>query len=386
MKDHSFQEKPPLRGVLSYRRTPIEIESPEQYGYNKIRCNLAESSVSDLEYADLKVNLEDVVLSYTDHRGNPSLREKIAQKDVHEDDILVTAGAAAALFIAATSLLKPDDHAVILHPNYVTNIETPRALGCDIDYIHLTFENRFQINVEMLEQMIRPDTRLVSITYPHNPTGMTLNESELEEIVSVVESKSKECYLLVDETYREMTFHTPPPLAASLSPQVISVSSLSKSYGLPGIRIGWLITTDDALMETFLAAKEQIFICNSAVDEAIASQFLARKGEFIPGIRRHIKTNFEVVESWMTMNDHFEWIKPTGGCVSFPRINPTTHVDVTKFYEILNEKYKTFVGPGHWFGMDKRYMRIGYGWPSTEELEEGLLSVTRAANQALRTP
>lgn len=381
MKNHQSR-KPYRKGILSYRRTPIEIESPEQYGYEKIEYNLTESSVTDLKYSDLKVDLDDFVLSYTDHKGNPSLREKIAQEEVHRNDVLITAGAAAGLFITVTSLLNSGDHAVILHPNYVTNIETPRALGCSADYIHLTFENKFQLDIKTLEQLIRPDTRLVSITYPHNPTGMTLTESELQKIVSIVESEP-ECYLLVDETYREMTFHTPPPVAASLSPQVISVSSLSKSYGLPGIRIGWLITTDETLMETFLAAKEQMYICNSVLDEAISSQFLARKDEFFPEIKKHIQENFEVVKSWMRNNDYFEWVEPTGGCVCFPRIISDIPVDIDKFYATLNETHKTFVGPGHWFEMDKKYMRIGYGWPNIKELRGGLLNMTRAVEEAI---
>ncbi len=362
------------RGLLSYRRTPIEIESPEQYGYTNIACNLAESAVTDMRLNDLDVDI-DVPLSYTDHRGNLTLRQCIGE-NLGADTVLITAGASAALFITATSLLGPGDHVIVLHPNYVTNIETPRAIGCCIDYVRLSFENKFRIDLETLQQLIKPDTRLVSITYPHNPTGMTLLEPELRKIVSLVESAC-DGYVLVDETYKDMT-EPPRPVAASLSPRVISVSSVSKSYGLPGIRIGWLITQDTMLMETFLAAKEQIFICNSVIDEYIAHQVLAKKDKFFPKIKKHIKTNFEIIKSWMYNNTYMEWVEPTGGCVCFPRIKPGLALDVERFYSVLNKKYKTFVGPGHWFEMDDQYMRIGYGWPSSKELSNGLQYITKA--------
>jgi aspartate/methionine/tyrosine aminotransferase len=365
-------------GFLDYRRTPIERESPEQRGYENMRYNLTESSVSDMKYADLKLDIEDIVFSYTGHKGDLQLRRLIADESFNEDEVLVTTGAASSLFIAATSLLKPGDHVVILHPNYVTNIETPRAIGCKSEYLRLSFENGFRMDTEVLEGLINDDTRLVSITYPHNPTGMNITREELVEIVSIVESKG--CFLLVDETYREMTFGKPLPVAASLSPRAISISSMSKSYGLPGIRIGWLISRDERLRERFLAAKEQIFICNSIVDERIALSFLKNKNLLFPKIKDHIITNFGIVKSWMENSAFMEWVEPSGGCVCFPRIK--SGIDVEKFYNILNEKYRTFVGPGYWFEMDRRFMRIGYGWPTRDELEGGLDCITQALEES----
>src|SRR3954466_14813991 len=127
---------------MKYKRMPIEIESPEQLGYDTINCNLAESSVHDAVFQDLKLNLNELVLAYGDHLGKPELRELLAQRypSITSDDILITAGAAAALFIVATSLLRKEDHLIVLRPNYATNIETPKAIGCEIDFIDLSFE------------------------------------------------------------------------------------------------------------------------------------------------------------------------------------------------------------------------------------------------------
>ncbi len=363
-----------ILGHLAYRRTPIEKESPEEFGYEKIKFNLSESSVPDFILGKLNLDLSDLVLSYTDHLGNPRLRQYIAE-EVNPDHVLITTGSAGALFIITTSLLKPSDHVVLLHPNYVANIETPRAIGAQVDYLRLSFEDQFKLDLEKLRELIKTKTRLISLTYPHNPTGTMITKSELNEIISLIESKG--IYLLLDETYREMT-SDPLPSAASLSENVISVSSFSKAYGLPGIRLGWLISQNAELMEKFLAGKELIFICNSVVDEEIAAHFLARKKEFLSKVHTHVNMNQEILTKWMVNSNYIEWVKPSGGVICFPKIKPSINIDIDRFYETLKMKYKTFVAPGHWFEVDKRFMRIGYGYPSKQELEGGLQCITDA--------
>ncbi len=367
---------------MKYRRMPIEIESPEQMGYASIDCNLTESSFADASLEDLSLNLNELLLCYGSHTGKIELREQLASEcsQLKPDDFLITAGAAAALFMVSTSLLKPGDKLLVAKPNYATNIETPRAIGADIDFLDLKFENGFKIHPDHLKQYITPQTKLVSLTYPHNPTGTTLNLEDLRKIVEFIESRG--IVLLFDETYREMSFGETLPSAAELSSQVISVSSLSKTYGLPGIRIGWIACRKASLMETFLAAKEQMMICNSVVDEEIAYRFLERKSIQLPQIREKIRFHFEILKNWIQSQEDLEWVEPSGGVVCFPRIRMDREIHVDRFYEILNGKYKTFVGPGHWFEMDRRYMRIGYGWPKTDELRRGLKNISRALKEA----
>jgi aspartate/methionine/tyrosine aminotransferase len=369
--------------MLNYRRSPIEIESPEQFGYGNIDCNLAESSVTDVPFKDLGLNLDDLVLAYGDHLGKPELREGIAAESAgpHPNDVLLTVGAAGALFIVATALLKPGDHVLVNFPNYVTNIETPRAIGCNVEAIPLTFEDGYRFDIDAIAARLTPHTRLVSLTCPHNPTGSMMTAADLYRLVELVEARG--CYLLVDETYRDMSYGGALPLAAALSPRVISVSSLSKTYGLPGIRLGWLICRDPQLQTLFLAAKEQIFIANSVVDEEIAYRFLLHKTQHLERIRAHIRANLDIVKAWQAGQSAIEWVEPCGGAVCFPRIKPELDVNIDRFYRILNEQYKTFVGPGHWFEHDRRYMRIGFGWPRADELRRGLDNITRAVQASL---
>ena len=363
---------------MKYVRMPIEIESPEQLGYDTIECNLAESSIQDAVFQDLKLNLDKLVLAYGHHLGTPALRETLAQPytSISADDVLITAGAAAALFIVATSLLDKNDHLIVMRPNYATNIETPKAIGCEIDFVDLSFEKSVAPDIKFIESLIKPNTKYISITTPHNPTGTVISEEALLQLIQLTEKHK--CYLLVDETYRDLTFSIQLPLAATLSDRVISVSSVSKAFGLPGIRIGWIITRNKKLQEIFLAAKEQIFLCNSVVDEEIAHQFLKHKSQQMPAIQQKVAGNFEVLKSWMEHQPHLEWVAPEAGVICFPRMKKEIRINTDAFYNTLYNSYKTLVGPGHWFDMDKRYMRIGYGWPTKEALYKGLENITQA--------
>jgi aspartate/methionine/tyrosine aminotransferase len=362
----------------------IEVESPEQHGYGRIACNLSESSVSDRRLSQLDLSLGDLVLCYGEHAGKRPLRERIAAEGegLSPDDVLVTAGAAAALFIVATALLEPRDRIVVVRPNYATNVETPRAIGADVATLDLRFEDRWALDLDRLAALVTPRTRLVSLTSPHNPTGRVVPDEDLERVLALCESRG--AHLLLDETYREMDFRGPRPLLASRSDRVISVSSLSKTYGLPGIRLGWLACRDRALMETFLAAKEQIFITCSVLDEEVALRALERKERLLPEIRAGIVRGLAAVRAFMARERRLEWVEPEGGVVCFPRIRADARVDVDGFYGTLMDDLKTWVGPGHWFEQDRRHFRIGYGWPSEEELQRGLANISTALDRSVR--
>lgn len=354
---------------------PIEEESPEQLGYGRIRRNLAESSVTDAALGDLADGLGALVLQYGDHLGLPELRATVASdgEGLDADDVMVTPGAVAALFIIHTTLLEAGDHAVIARPNYATNVETPRAIGADVSFLDLSFEEGWAVDPERLAALVTPRTRLISLTAPHNPTGSMLSRETLDAAIAIAERSGAR--LLIDETYREMTFGEPLPVAAPLSPSVISVSSLSKTYGLPGIRIGWLQTRDRALRDRFLAAKEQILIGGSLVDETIALAALRRRPTWLPEIRARIDAAFTLTAEWLDGHETLEWIPPQGGVVGFPRIRPGAPVHVDTFYRVLFEEHGTIVGPGHWFEQPRSCFRLGYGWPTVTELREGLEAI-----------
>lgn len=370
---------------MKYQRMPIETESPEEMGYNTIRYNLAESSVRDRILGELDIDLRNVVLAYGEHRGIVALRQCIAAEspDLTADDVLVTTGAAMALFVIATSLLSTNDHIVVIRPNYATNIETPRAIGCQMSIIDLRFEDGFDLEVERIKQAIQPNTKIISLTNPHNPTGKVFPESTIQAIIALAEERG--CVVVLDETYRDLNFQTPlRPYAALYSPKVISVCSLSKAFGVPGIRIGWLVCRDKTLMHTLLAAKEQMILGNAVLDEEIALHLLRQKTSFLAPIHEHIRHNFQLFKQWMASQPFLQWVEPQAGVVCFPRLKEMyTSFDFAPFQKALYHDYHTVVGYGHWFERPERYFRLGFGYPSSEDLVAGLDCLQKALSQSV---
>jgi aspartate/methionine/tyrosine aminotransferase len=361
---------------------PIEVESPEQLGYDTITNNLSESSVADRRLRDLglDLDLDDLLLCYGDHLGDPVLRDAVAAggHGLEADDVLVTAGAAAALFCTATTLLEPGDHAVVVRTNYATNLETPRAIGADLDVVDLHFDDGWRLDVDEVGARVRDGvTRLISVTQPHNPTGTMFDLATLDALVALAERSG--AILLVDETYRDLTHGDPLPMAATRSPRVVSVSSMSKAYGLPGLRIGWAISRDPQLLERLLAAKEQVLICGATLDERIAGTVLAARATVLPPILDDVRARLEIVRRWLADQSTFEWVEPAGGVVGLVRFRPEVEVDTDRFYERLLAEHGTYVGPGHWFELDDRHFRLGYGWPTHDELRAGLDGLLGAA-------
>jgi aspartate/methionine/tyrosine aminotransferase len=361
---------------------PIEKESPEETGYSNILYNLAESSVTDLQFGELGLSLDNLKLEYIAHRGHTGLRKLIAtEAELNEEHVLLTNGAAGALFIINSSLLTAADHLIVVRPNYATNIEVPVTIGCAISYIDLQFEESWRVDMAAIEAAIQPNTKLISITTPHNPTGMLMTSDELNKIISIAEKKN--IWLLADETYRDACFKTPYAVLASKSSKIISVSSLSKANGLPGLRIGWLITQDENLFERFLAAKEMICISNSALDEEVAYQFYQQKEKFAAVINERALQHFNMLCAWLQKETRLEAVLPAGGVVCFPRFKSHVNINTEKFYSLLLQKYKTMVGPGHWFAMPDTYMRIGFGWTDTATFKIGLENISKAIDECL---
>jgi aspartate/methionine/tyrosine aminotransferase len=355
---------------------PIEIESPEELGYDRIQYNLSESSITDQRLSDLDLHIPDLTLLYNEHRGASGLRALVVDDapGLSAGDVLITHGAAGALFIVATSLLSSPDHLIVVRPNYATNLETPRAIGCEITWIDLAFEDGFVLDIDAVRRVIRPNTKLISVTCPHNPTGVMLSEAQLRALASI--ARDSGARLLVDETYRDLALDGRLPIAASLGSEVISVSSLSKAYGVPGIRLGWIITSDTSLQELFLAAKEQISICGSVVNEWIGEQILLNRAAILPQRLVAIRQRRQLVENWISQEPRLEWVRPAGGVVCFPHMKEATASPETFYQRLAN--YGTYVGPGHWFEMPDRYFRLGFGWPSLQDLEKGLDSISKA--------
>ena len=363
---------------MNFQRMLIEKESPEQYGYDKIKYNLSESSTSDKTMQDVGIRLSGkLLLCYGDHLGKPELRELLAARyGVDPTDVTLTVGACMALFIVYSAILNPGDHLLVMQPNYPANLAIPKSLGCIIDTYQLKFENQFRFNLLDLERKITEKTKIVSITFPHNPTGIMISDSELIQLAKICDARG--IWLIVDETYGQLTRGQRLPYVCNLTKMGICIESLSKAIGVPGIRTGWIVTKNKKLQDLLVTVKEQVCICGSVVDEECGYQVLLKEQQLLEPIRKDLNEKFDIVKKFMASQDMLEWVEPEGGVICFPHIRNEIKIDTDEFYDSLINKFGVYVGPGHWFDMDDRFFRLGYAWPDKQELFAGLQNLLLA--------
>ena len=229
-------------------------------------------------------------------------------------------------------------------------------------------------------------TKLVSLTTPHNPTGQVMTEAALREVVRIVEAHPR-ARLLVDETYREMTFAGPLPLAASLvragHRRVVAVQD-RRTTGDPD-----RLAHHDGRRPPGPVPGGQGADPHHELGRRRGHRRGGHRPPAGPPARRSStgsQTALETVRGWMADQDLFEWVEPRGGVVGFPRFRAGIQVDVDAFYRILLERHGTLVGPGHWFDQPRRHFRLGYGWPGPIELEQGLAALAASAVEAWDGP
>jgi aspartate/methionine/tyrosine aminotransferase len=346
----------------------------DQYQY-EVDYDIGESGVKFFKFQDLNINLDDVDLRYTHHLGSPELRAAIAleYERLNWKNVGVTTGAAEAIFAVIASLTSKDDHLIVECPNYPSFRYISNSLERQMDLFFLKYEEKFRFNVKTLKSMIKPNTKLICLTHPNNPTGSTISEEKLINLIDIVEERG--IYLLLDETYRDLSFQEPPSVAASMSTNAISISTMSKALGVPGIRTGWVASQDDSVITGVLKVREQTTICNSAINETIALNILKQKSKYLSNIKKQVKTNYDLLEEWMSKQDKLEWIAPNGGVTCFPRFGSSSK----NLCRLLVKKYRTFTVPGYCFNMDSHF-RIGFGG-ETQELEKGLENLEIAMNE-----
>ncbi len=360
---------------MTFERMTIEDWFDE---FQYVKYNIGESSVRCYKLGELGLNLNELELRYTPHLGGFELRSEIANMyhGLDAKNIGVTNGAAESIFSLIASLTTRNDHIIIEAPNYPSFRYIAGSLERDFNLFWLKFEDEFKPNLQNLEQMIKPNTKLLCLTHPNNPTGSLMTEKELKQIISIVEER--DIYLLFDETYRELTLGTKMiPTAASLSKNAISVSTMSKIYGAPAIRIGWLATQQNEILEGVRRVREQITICNSGLNEYIATKILQMKENHMKNVQKLVNKNYAYLENWMQNQDYLEWIKPRGSVTCFPRLKSLESSE--RLSRLLVEKYDTFTVPGFVFNMPE-YFRIGFGG-NLDELKAGLNQLENALKE-----
>jgi aspartate/methionine/tyrosine aminotransferase len=279
------------------------------------------AALLELADAEGRARWDTLALGYTQTRGLPELRAEIAATytELEPDDVLCFAGAEEALYLAMQVLLEPGDHAVVLTPNYQAAETVPLSI-CDVTGVALRAEDGWALDLDEVSRAMRPSTRLLSVNFPNNPTGAVPDAATWQQLVELCADRG--ITLFSDEVYRglEQAPRAPLPQAADLLPGALSLNVMSKAYGLPGLRVGWIACRDRALLSRLERAKDYSTICNSAPSEILALIALRARDQVLARNRGIVAANLPAFDEFFArFPDLFEWQRPQGGCVSFPR-------------------------------------------------------------------
>jgi aspartate/methionine/tyrosine aminotransferase len=265
---------------------------------------------------------EDLALGYVPTWGTDALRAAVAATydTVAPEGVLAFAGAEEALFWALQTLVGPGGHAVVTVPNYQALESVPLAAGAQVTGISLAAGDGWALDLDAVRAALRPNTRLVAVNFPNNPTGFVPDPATFRALVALCDEHGAR--LLSDEVYRGLELNPSRrlPQAADLSPRALSLNVMSKAYGLPGLRVGWLACRDPEPLALLERRKHYTSICNAGPSEALATIALRAADRVLDRNRAIIAENLPLFDAFFARHaERFDWAAPDGGCVAFPR-------------------------------------------------------------------
>ena len=294
------------------------------------------------------------------------LRAAIATSiGMHPDEVLTTNGAIGALHLAVFSLCDHADEVVTVTPGFPATFDIIQSLGAIQKALALDFDNEYALDVERLTALLGLRTKLVLLVSPHNPSGVTTRSDAVAAILDSMRDRSPEAYLLLDETFREATYGASPPdaSAASLSERVLTVSSLSKAHGAPGLRLGWISCAEPELQAHLKIAKGKTAISCSVLDERLGAHIMAKAGEILRDRNERLGAALAVVEGWIGRNAELvEWVRPDAGGMCCVRLKKSVYDDagVEGFYRLAAAR-QINLAAGDRFLDKRRVFRLGFG-------------------------
>ena len=310
--------------------------------------------------------LEEITFGYTKTYGSDELRETIAStyKTSTINDILTFAGAEEGIFVAMKSILSAKDHAIVITPNYQSAQTIPESI-CDVTPVNLDAENNWDLDLTKIKNSVQSNTKLISINFPHNPTGKVISKNELYDIINI--AKKNDLYLFSDEIYRLMERDKIKRLEqiSDLYEKGLSLNGMSKAYGMPGIRMGWISSKDHSLLDKMEKLKHYLSICNSSPNEVLTIIALKYRSQIIERTRSIIKNNLNILNGFFRDYDNiFDWREPDGGCIGFPKYKGLEGSDV--FCKKLVESRSVLLLPSSVYNSQlmpapENHFRIGYG-------------------------
>ena len=315
-------------------------------------------------------------LGYTESQGSPALRAEICKlyETMQPQDILVHTGAQEAIFLFMFAAFKEYDHVIVHSPAYQSLAEVARAAGCDVSPWQAREENGWSLDLDELRHLMRSNTKAIIINTPHNPTGYLMSRVDYDALHKFAESNK--LLLFSDEVYRESEYDPAARLAAAcdLGDYALSLGVTSKTYGLAGLRIGWIATKNKKIYEKMASLKDYTTICNSAPSEFLAEIAMRNRHKLIERNLGIITQNLAVIDDLFARRaDLFSWVRPRAGSMAFPRY---LGGNVEIFCDALVKQAGVLLLPGSVYDDSREHFRLGLGrknLPEAVEKMEGYL-------------
>jgi aspartate/methionine/tyrosine aminotransferase len=330
--------------------------------------SLSLSELLDLADAETRLLWNALKLGYTETPGHPLLRQAIADQyeSLSAQDVLVMAPE-ESIFLLIHALLEPGDHVVCTFPAYQSLHEVARSIGCQVTYWEPDETHGWAFDLEQLNARLQANTRLIVINFPHNPTGYLPSRADFKALVDLVRQRG--VYLFSDEMYRflEIEEGATLPAACELYDRAISLSGLSKAYGLPGLRIGWLATGAAGVLERVARLKDYTTICNSAPSEILAIIALRNRESILTSQLDRLRDNLGFLDAFFgSYPDCFQWNRPLGGSICLPRM--TAVEDTYSFCEELVTETSIMLVPSRVLQFGDNHVRMGFGRQNLPEV------------------
>lgn len=322
---------------------------------------MAMSEVLDMADAETRSLWSGLRLGYTESAGLPLLRAEIATMypDCEAGDVLTFSGAEEGIYLTMHAALAPGDHVAAVWPAYQSLHEVARSVGAEVSPVPLDPRD-WTLDVDRLADTLRPNTRMVVINFPHNPTGAHLDRAQFDAIVRMCGERG--IILFSDEVYRYLE-HAPAdllPPAAALHQGAVSLGVMSKSFALAGLRVGWIVTRDSRLRARIAALKDYTTICGSAPSEILSLIALRARDRVLARSHGIVSRNLPALRAFMERQaEHLAWTPPRAGSVCFPRF--VAPVDAERVAEALIEETGVVILPGGRFQFDRSHFRVGFG-------------------------
>jgi len=335
------------------------------------KYNLATSGLGNVKLSEIRVSLDDLEITGGGY-GYPPLLQSIATRyRVATEEVVTAAGTTFANHLAMAALIKPGDEILFEHPAYEPMLALARYLGADVKRFARRFEDNFQ--PEDLDRLVTPKTRLIVITNLHNPSGVLIDDSRMKQIGEI--ARRVGARVLVDEVYMETLFEASPRTSFHLGEEFVVTSSLTKAFGLSGLRCGWILAQPDLAKRMWLL--NDLFAATSVHAgerlSVVAMQQLEGIGE---RAKQLLDRNRQILNDFLDTREDLEVVRPEFGTVMFPRVR---HGTSERLCDLLREKYETSVVPGIFFEMPAHF-RIGIAG-DTDLLLEGLTRLGRALDE-----